>query len=419
MIVPTGGTAAGGGRSRTSARSSTYPSKIYLPRNPLEVVLAMQEARALKQPLAVRGPGDDVDDALEGPVLSVARLDRILGLDRAARTVTVEPGVSVADLEAFLAGEGLALKVSCGDAGRVVGSFAASLGVGPSSHHHGLFADQVVALEQVSRDGSSQRHRRDREGCTEIVRRLTSGRDVTVNLTLDVVVRDKRHALVRQQVQRFASLREFIAASAEHMRTEQGALLKFSRLVDLAPGTPSRVLGVVVSAYEAKAPLEGATRMLARGQAALGRRTSRWSLSGQRATRSALSVCERRYATYAEVEAQSWRARSAGDGARVHHVLAAEERYEALTIALHRLCASHWRSGTIDAVGINLTGVRSASLGAFEGRVHCELRLEVVPGPSDGQPARRDFAAALRSICSEHGATQLSLPAWRADERPS
>ena len=50
MIVPTGGTATGGGRSKTSARNSTYPSKIYLPRNPLEVVLAMQEARALKQP---------------------------------------------------------------------------------------------------------------------------------------------------------------------------------------------------------------------------------------------------------------------------------------------------------------------------------------------------------------------------------
>lgn len=419
MIVPTGGKAARRARHKTGARSA-FASKVYFPRNPLEVVLAMQEARALGQPLSIRGPGDQDEGDVHGAVLSVARLDRVLAFDRAARTVTVEPGTPVAALEVFLAGEGFGLKVTSGEPGRVVGSVAATLGVGPTSHRSGLFTDQVVALTQVCRDGSSRHYRREQEGPAGIVRRLTMGQDVTVNLTLEVVLRDKRQALVRQQMQRFTRLDDFVDAASEHVRVERGALLKFARMVDLAPGTSARVLGAVVSGYEVDARLEPATRIFARGQAAIKRRTPSFALPSMRAARSALSLCERRYLSFAEAERQPWRGRALDDGVHAFHVLAGEQQCEQLIYAMHRLCARYFRAGVIDALALTVSGVRSPYLAGMEGGEHCELRLELLSGPCRGEGAIRDeFAAAMDGLCLQRGARRIALPSWRADARPS
>lgn len=78
----------------------------------------------------------------------------ILGIDAAAGTVTVEPGVTIGELTAYLLPKGWALPVVPELEDLTIGGLVLGYGIETSSHRHGLFADCVESYEVVLADAS-------------------------------------------------------------------------------------------------------------------------------------------------------------------------------------------------------------------------------------------------------------------------
>ncbi len=90
--------------------------------------------------------------------LSLARLNRVLAYEPADLTVTVEPGLRLADLQATLGARGqfLPLDPPC-DAGATVGGVLAVNASGPLRHAFGTARDWVIGMRVVHADGSSSK----------------------------------------------------------------------------------------------------------------------------------------------------------------------------------------------------------------------------------------------------------------------
>eukprot|EP01032_Pedospumella_encystans_P029016 gene29016-32766_t len=73
------------------------PMAVALPESEAQVVAVLQACRRLQVPIVPRGAGTGLSGGAmpiaEGIVLSTAKLNRIVALDAAARTATVQPGV--------------------------------------------------------------------------------------------------------------------------------------------------------------------------------------------------------------------------------------------------------------------------------------------------------------------------------------
>src|SRR5579863_7993935 len=75
----------------------TPPLVVVLPRTEQELVAVVRECRRLGVPIVARGAGTGLSGGAmpheRGVVLSLARFDRIVAIDVAARTARVQPGV--------------------------------------------------------------------------------------------------------------------------------------------------------------------------------------------------------------------------------------------------------------------------------------------------------------------------------------
>lgn len=133
-------------------------------RRPLAVVRAgaigdigptILAARELGSPLAVRGGGHNV--AGNGTIDDVIVLDlgglTAVHVDRDARTVTIAPGATLADVDRATTPHDLAVPIGVvsgtGMAGLTLGG-----GVGWQTRAHGLTADHLLAADVVTADGS-------------------------------------------------------------------------------------------------------------------------------------------------------------------------------------------------------------------------------------------------------------------------
>lgn len=115
-------------------------------------------ARELRVPLAIRGGGHNVagngtvDDGL---VLDLGALDGVQ-VDVDARTVTIEPGATLADVDRATQAHGLAVPIgvisATGMAGLTLGG-----GVGWLTRAHGLTVDSLLAADVVTADGATVR----------------------------------------------------------------------------------------------------------------------------------------------------------------------------------------------------------------------------------------------------------------------
>jgi L-gulono-1,4-lactone dehydrogenase len=130
------------------------PAAWETPRSLLEVVEALGRARAAGQTVKVAGSGHSFTDAActDGRLLCLDLLDRVLAVDPEARTITVEAGITIRQLNRELAERGLAL-ANLGDIDRQTISGALSTGTHGTGARLGGLATFVRGLELVTADG--------------------------------------------------------------------------------------------------------------------------------------------------------------------------------------------------------------------------------------------------------------------------
>ena len=87
----------------------------------------------------------------KGVVVDFFRMQRILGIDRVAGTITIEPGINWERVEHALAGAGLALRMYPTSApGSTVGGWVAQGGAGIGSYQYGWFREALVRVRVVT-----------------------------------------------------------------------------------------------------------------------------------------------------------------------------------------------------------------------------------------------------------------------------
>ncbi len=135
------------------------PVAVLHPRVAADVAAAVRAASAVPDlALSPRGGGTGTNgqSLTRGAVLDLSRhLNRILALDVEARTVTVEPGVVLDQLNAFLEPHGLFFPPAVSTATRAtIGGMIATDASGKGSRRYGRTSDHVDSLDVVLSDGS-------------------------------------------------------------------------------------------------------------------------------------------------------------------------------------------------------------------------------------------------------------------------
>jgi glycolate oxidase len=176
--------------------SAGMPLAVVSPRTTAEVALVVAEAGRADVPIVPRGAGSGLSggaNALDGAVtLDLSAMDRILDVDEAALTATVQPGVVNAELKAVAAAQGLwyppdpASSAFC-----TIGGNVATNAGGLCCVKYGVTRDAVLGLEVILADGQSVRlGRRTRKGVAgyDLVALLV-GSEGTLGVITEITVR--------------------------------------------------------------------------------------------------------------------------------------------------------------------------------------------------------------------------------------
>jgi FAD-linked oxidoreductase len=130
------------------------PSAIERPASGAEIAAALERAAAAGERVRVAGSGHSFNDVVcsDGRLLSLARMDRVLDVDRASGLVRVEGGITIHALSAALAVHGLALEnLGDIDAQTIAGAIStATHGTGARLPN---ISAQVEEVELVLADG--------------------------------------------------------------------------------------------------------------------------------------------------------------------------------------------------------------------------------------------------------------------------
>ncbi|MER5970540.1 FAD-linked oxidase C-terminal domain-containing protein [Streptomyces sp. NPDC002055] len=150
-----------GRRAQYSADASNYrqvPLAVVFPRSREQVINAVAACRRLGVPVTCRGAGTSTSGQAVGPgvVLDLSRhYHRVLGVDPAARTATVQPGVVLDDLQAAVAGHGLLFGPDPSTHSRcTLGGMIGNNACGSHSVAWGRTVDNVVELEVLTYRGT-------------------------------------------------------------------------------------------------------------------------------------------------------------------------------------------------------------------------------------------------------------------------
>src|SRR5258708_23687657 len=147
-------------RGRYATDASIYqitPIGVVVPRDQDDLRIALEIARSEKVPLLARGAGTSqcgqtVGDAL---VIDTSKwLNNIVAFDADARTVTVEPGVVLDHLNAWLKPHGLWFPVDVSTSAQcTIGGIAGNNSCGSRSMEYRLMRDNVEANDGVHAHG--------------------------------------------------------------------------------------------------------------------------------------------------------------------------------------------------------------------------------------------------------------------------
>ncbi|MGV9817981.1 FAD-binding oxidoreductase [Nocardia xishanensis] len=225
----------------------TVSAEEYLPRDTADVVRTVRNSRGRAERLTVRG-GEQVEDTLALPdqrtVVSLRRMNSVLDINLGRRTVRVQAGAKLSDIDRRLGAHGLGLPIVGDHRDITAGGFASVGGVSSASHRYGLFIDQIVDLEYVDPDGrigTCGRHHH-----TERFHRIlgAGGRaGIITALTLDAVDIDKDHTWLTTDADRFLDFDSFVEHAHTEIANPGNAALQVGRWVDTAPLKVARPVG--------------------------------------------------------------------------------------------------------------------------------------------------------------------------------
>lgn len=163
----------------------TTPDAVVQPQSEQELAALARWATAEGVPLTPRGKASSgyggAIPVRRGVVVDFYRMRRVLAVDPAARTVTVEPGITWEQLDRQLAEHELTLRLyPTSYPSSTVGGWLAQGGAGIGSYEYGYFRESVVAARLVLPDGALRELRgndldlvADAEGITGLISEVT------------------------------------------------------------------------------------------------------------------------------------------------------------------------------------------------------------------------------------------------------
>src|SRR5438876_3257971 len=123
-----------------------------------DIRAVLDVCRALEVPITPRGSGTSLSGAAIGPgvILDTTRFHRILGFDPDRRLVRVEPGILLAELNAYLADRGMRFAPDPGSQDLCrIGGMVGHNASGYRSVKYGQTRDHVAALKILLADGTA------------------------------------------------------------------------------------------------------------------------------------------------------------------------------------------------------------------------------------------------------------------------
>jgi FAD/FMN-containing dehydrogenase/Fe-S oxidoreductase len=151
-------------RGRYSTDASIYqvePVGVVVPRTEADALRAMQIAADARVPILPRGAGSSQCGQTVGAALvidSSKHLAGVVSFDAASATVTVQPGIALDSLNAFLRPHGLWFPVDVSTSAQAtIGGMAGNNSCGSRSIRHGNMVHNVLAIDAVLADGSAFR----------------------------------------------------------------------------------------------------------------------------------------------------------------------------------------------------------------------------------------------------------------------
>ncbi|MGJ7917004.1 FAD-binding and (Fe-S)-binding domain-containing protein [Massilia sp. LXY-6] len=148
-------------RGRYSTDASIYqiePVGVFVPRTEDDVVRALALAREARVPVLARGAGTSQCGQTVGAALVLDNskyLNKVIDFDKEALTVTVQPGIVLDHLNAWLKPHGLWFPVDVSTAAQcTLGGMAGNNSCGSRSLHYGNMVHNVLAIDAWLADGS-------------------------------------------------------------------------------------------------------------------------------------------------------------------------------------------------------------------------------------------------------------------------
>ncbi|MFI9505493.1 FAD-binding oxidoreductase [Nocardia sp. NPDC052566] len=412
----------------------TVAAEEYLPRDTADVVRTVRDSRGRAERITVRG-GEPLDDHLSLPdqrtVVSLRRMNQVLDINLGRRTVRVQAGAKLSDIDRRLGAHGLGLPIVGDHRDITAGGFASVGGVSTASHKYGLFIDQIVDLEYVDPDGRIGTCGRTHH--TERFHRIlgAGGRaGIITALTLDVVSVDKEHTWLTTNADRFLDFDSFVEHAYAEIARPGDAALQVGRWVDTAPlkvarpvGTGHVQLGTVrFGQWSSLHPTTPTRGLRARREAGTRTRKSLGAIASAAGGRAGMPVRNAAAAALmfapkvltlrdAEYLADTQLSSSERGPAYRVGVFAPLSGYTSVFYRLHDLFAGHReRTGCFTVISAMTYGVRSQHLRAEAAQrglaeadyglitFTCRLRPSALPSE-----LLRDIVSGIDEICrSEH-----------------
>ncbi len=174
-----------GSRARYSTDASIYqvePVGVFVPRTEDDVARAIAIARELKVPILSRGAGTSQCGQTVGAALVIDNskyLNEVTAFDLAAMTVTVQPGIVLDHLNAWLKPHGVWFPVDVSTAAQcTLGGMAGNNSCGSRSIAYGNMVHNVDSIDAILADGSEVRFEVEetmRRDASPAVRELLAG----------------------------------------------------------------------------------------------------------------------------------------------------------------------------------------------------------------------------------------------------
>ena len=195
------------------AKNYTYLARQIESPATIDEVIAIVAREPKIRALGSRHCFNDIADS-PGVLISTQKLNRILSIDRAAQTVTIEPGVTYGQLGPYLHAAGFAL-ANLASLPHITIAGSCATGTHGSGESNGCLSTSVAAMELVTADGSTRSIRRGDADFNGAVVHL-GALGVVTQLTLDVVPTFDIEQFVyeRVPVRAFIDRMDEIAASA-------------------------------------------------------------------------------------------------------------------------------------------------------------------------------------------------------------